>query len=177
MKTTGNPTHEMPDVELEFIELDSAQSLRLLRSHHLGRVAFAHESWPVILPVNYAFDEPTIVIRTSPGAKVTSAPFHMAAFEVDDSDPAGRWGWSVLAQGPVFEITDSLDDRSVFLRSLLVTPAAPGRRDRWLAISALHLSGRAFGEIPNLGADETGDGGGSGELAGRQTNALWPHEH
>lgn len=163
MKTTRNTTRETKDGVLEFVELDAEQSLRLLRSHHLGRVAFAHESWPVIVPVNYAFDEPTIVIRTSPGAKVTSAPFHMVAFEIDDSDPEGRWGWSVLAQGPVFEITESLDDRSVFLRSLVVTPAAPGRRDHWLAISALHVSGRAFGEIPSPAPAEVAHKSASGD--------------
>ena len=131
-------------------ELSDAEAVELLRSHHFGRIAFAHESWPVILPVNYAYDDPNVVIRTAPGAKLESMPLHAVAFEVDDVDPDATWGWSVLVQGPAFDITDATDERSAALRGLIVRPAAPGTREHWLEISALHLSGRYFGRRPNL---------------------------
>src|SRR5487761_1185823 len=100
----------------ELRELRDDEAVALLRNHRLGRLAFAYESWPVILPVNYAFDDPCLVVRTGPGAKLENVPLHAVAFEIDDADPAGAWGWSVLLQGPAFDITSSTDDRSVRLR-------------------------------------------------------------
>jgi uncharacterized protein len=121
----------------------------LLARHSLGRLGFVSgEGWPVILPVNYVFDEPSIVVRTGAGTKLSDIPLTMVAFEVDAADPAGAWGWSVLAQGPAFDITDSLDDHSESLRHLPVDPRAPGDKPHWLRISARRLSGRRFGEVP-----------------------------
>ena len=134
----------------ELLELDAAQILELLRTHTFGRMVFAHESWPVILPVNYAFADPKIVIRTGPGAKLASAPFHATAFEIDDADPEGSWGWSVLVQGPAFEITYARDEDSRRLRELVGEPTAPGVRDHCFVISALKISGRSFGDPPDL---------------------------
>jgi nitroimidazol reductase NimA-like FMN-containing flavoprotein (pyridoxamine 5'-phosphate oxidase superfamily) len=129
--------------DLEILERE--ECLRLLGDHHFGRIAFLGTSWPVILPVNYLFDEPSLLIRTGPGDKLDFAPMAGVAFEVDDADPAGAWGWSVLAQGPAFDITESTDAYSERLRSLAVSPWAPGRRDHWLKISVVSVSGRRFG--------------------------------
>lgn len=148
--------HQERDAVGELLELEAAQILELLRTHSLGRMVFAHESWPVIVPVNYCFTDPTIVIRTGPGAKLTSAPMHVVAFEIDDADPDGRWGWSVLVQGTAFEITYARDDWSRRLRELVVHPAAPGVRDHWLIISALRISGRSFGKPPEFPERSTG---------------------
>ena len=131
--------------------LSDAESTELLLRHHLGRIAFAHENWPVVLPVNYAFADPNLVVRTAPGAKLQSVPFHAVAFEVDDADPHGGWGWSVLVQGPAFDITEADDDRSRELRGSLGHPAAPGEHNHWLVISAVRLSGRYFGRHPLRG--------------------------
>ena len=129
--------------------LSEAECRTLLARHSLGRLGFAsEEGWPVILPVNYVFDEPSIVVRTGAGTKLSDIPLTIVAFEVDAADPAGTWGWSVLAQGPAFDITDSLDDYSGSLRHLPVDPRAPGDKPHWLKISASRLSGRRFGEVP-----------------------------
>jgi len=104
----------------------------LLRNHQFGRFVFAYDGWPVVTPVNYVFEDPTIVIRTDLGAKLSAAPFQAVAFEIDDADPSGHWGWSVLAQGPAFDITSAFDDRSQRLRELSVKPWAPGVHDHWL---------------------------------------------
>jgi nitroimidazol reductase NimA-like FMN-containing flavoprotein (pyridoxamine 5'-phosphate oxidase superfamily) len=118
---------------------------RLLASHHFGRIAFAHEGWPAVLPVNYVFDEPNVVIRTGTGAKSMSVPQTAVALEIDDADPAGSWGWSVLVQGPGFDVTDDGDTWSERLRALPLQPWAPGEKPRWLKISAVRISGRRFG--------------------------------
>jgi nitroimidazol reductase NimA-like FMN-containing flavoprotein (pyridoxamine 5'-phosphate oxidase superfamily) len=130
--------------------LDSTEASLLLASHHLGRLAFAFEGWPVVLPVNYVFDDPTIVIRTDLGAKLSAAPFHAVAFEVDDSGTLGEWGWSVLAQGPAFDITDADEAHCRLLRTLPVEPWAPGERDHWLMVTTVNLSGKRFGRVPEL---------------------------
>jgi uncharacterized protein len=128
--------------------LSDAHALSLLAANRFGRIAFGHGGWPVILPVNYAYDEPTVVLRSAPGAKLDETPLCVVAFEVDDADPGGAWGWSVLVQGPAFDITDADDERSRRLRSLPIPAWAPGVRDHWLTISAVRVSGRAFGAVP-----------------------------
>jgi hypothetical protein len=132
------------------VELTSTESAALLRTHRLGRLVFAYDSWPVVMPVNYVFEDPTVVIRTDVGAKLSAAPFRAVAFEIDDADPAGAWGWSVLAQGPAFDITEATDERSEYLRSLPVAPWPVGVHDHWLTMTAVRLSGRRFGPIPDL---------------------------
>ena len=61
------------------------------------------------------------------------------------ADPAGRWGWSVVVQGPAFDITDSPDEHSIALRRLPVEPWAPEARSHWLRITATTVQGRRFG--------------------------------
>jgi hypothetical protein len=156
MRANSKDQQELGATASDLLELDAAQILELLRTHTFGRMVFADESWPVILPVNYAFADPTIVIRTGPGAKLASAPRHAAvAFEIDDADPKGSWGWSVLVQGPAFEITYARDEPSRRLRELVGQPTAPGVRDHCLVISALKISGRSFGEPPGLPSRST----------------------
>ena len=58
----------------------------------------------------------------------------MVAFEIDDADRDGRWSWSVVAQGPAFDIT--------------AEPAAPGAKQRWLKMTATRVSGRRFARPP-----------------------------
>lgn len=128
--------------------LTEQECLALLSEHHLGRLGFVADGWPTILPVNYVFDEPSIVVRTGPGTKLEETPLAMVAFEVDEAGPAGTWGWSVLAQGPAFEISDSVDAYSDVLRHLAVEPNAPGDRSCWLKITARRISGRRFGLVP-----------------------------
>jgi len=131
-------------------ELTSSEAAALLRTHRLGRLVFAYESRPVVMPVNYVFEDPTVVIRTDLGAKLSAAPLHSVAFEIDDADPSGAWGWSVLAQGPAFDITEATDERSEHLRSLPVAPWPVGVHDHWVTMHAVRLSGRRFGPIPEL---------------------------
>lgn len=128
--------------------LSTEECLALLQSRHFGRLGFVSDDAPVILPVNYLFEEPSIVIRTGSGAKLDDTPLTMVAFEIDDADPAGTWGWSVMVQGPAFDITDSIDQYSGSLRHLPVDPRAPGEKHHWLKVTARHVSGRLFGAVP-----------------------------
>ena len=128
--------------------LSREECTRLLAEHHLGRLAFWSGDLPLILPVNYVFEMPNVVIRTGPGTKLEETPLRMVAFEIDDADRDGRWGWSVVAQGPAFDITDSLDEFSALLRTLTVEPWAPGAKQHWLKMTATRVSGRRFVRSP-----------------------------
>ena len=137
----------LPDGPLEV--LSQQECLALLAKHRFGRLAFVGEGgWLLILPVNYVFSEPNVVIRTGPGAKLRDAPLSTVAFEIDDADALGDWGWSVVAQGPAFDITDADDAYSQALRELDPRPFAPGPKAHWIKVSATRVSGRRFGAVP-----------------------------
>lgn len=142
----GAMSDDRPATTLEV--MTEPECLALLAARHFGRLGFVSDEWPVILPVNYVFEEPSIVIRTGPGAKLHDTPLTAVAFEIDEADPAGTWGWSVLVQGPAFDISESVDEYSGALRRLPVEPRAPGEKESWLKISARHISGRRFGPVP-----------------------------
>ncbi len=128
--------------------LSEARCIELLHARRWGRLAAALEGWPAILPVNYGFDGDNVVVRTAPGSKLAESPMTPVAFEIDDADHDGAWGWSVLVQGPAFDITVSTDDTSARLRALPLKPWAPGRKDHWIRIGTMRISGRCFGEVP-----------------------------
>lgn len=126
--------------------LSQKKCVALLKSHSFGRVAAGLEGWPAILPVNYVYDRTSVVFRTGEGAKLDEIPMRMVAFEIDDADPDGAWGWSVLVQGPAFDVTSSIDDTSKRLRSQPVVPWAPGPKSNWIRIASSRISGRSFGD-------------------------------
>lgn len=124
--------------------LSTEECLALLRSHSFGRLALVVRGAPLILPVNFVFEEPSIVIRTAPGTKLEHAPLTAVAFEVDEASSDGTQGWSVVVQGPAFDVTDAVDEYSSALRRLPVEVWAPGEKAHWLKISAVSVSGRRF---------------------------------
>jgi nitroimidazol reductase NimA-like FMN-containing flavoprotein (pyridoxamine 5'-phosphate oxidase superfamily) len=133
-------------MEKAVVALEYTECADLLRQQKVGRIAAGLDGWPAILPVNYVFVDPDIVVRTGEGLLIDEAPMTEVAFEVDDWDRDGAWGWSVLVQGPAFDITDTNDETSLRLRASGVTPFAPGEKARWLRIVAVRVSGRRFGE-------------------------------
>jgi nitroimidazol reductase NimA-like FMN-containing flavoprotein (pyridoxamine 5'-phosphate oxidase superfamily) len=139
---------QRPPLGLELLSNEECRAL--LTGHHLGRLGLVSDGWPVILPVNYVFEDPSIVVRTGPGTKLDDSPLTNVAFEIDAADPAGAWGWSVLVQGPAFDISDALDELSGALRHLRVEPHAPGDKPHWLKVTARRITGRRFGDVPPL---------------------------
>jgi hypothetical protein len=86
--------------------LTESECRRLLATRTLGRVGLTSGALPVIMPVEYVYDEGVIVFRTEPDAKLRAA-VHGAvlAFEVDAFDPETGHGWSVLVHGRATVIT------------------------------------------------------------------------
>jgi nitroimidazol reductase NimA-like FMN-containing flavoprotein (pyridoxamine 5'-phosphate oxidase superfamily) len=100
---------------------------------------------PVILPVNFAILDGSVIFRTVPGTKLSAATANnVVAFEVDSYETDGRWGWSVLVQGIASEVTDP-----VASRASLTAPGTPRGitelADRVVKIDVDRISGRRFG--------------------------------
>jgi len=125
----------------EFTELSTQQCRELLSAHGVGRIAVPTESGPVIVPVNYSVVEGAVVFRTAPDTTPAQAAGCQVAFEVDRIDDAFSQGWSVLVRGHARTVTDPDDVRRLAERAYS-TPWAGGRRDVWVHIDPLVITGR-----------------------------------
>ncbi|MEX2556106.1 MAG: pyridoxamine 5'-phosphate oxidase family protein [Actinomycetota bacterium] len=130
-------------------ELTREQCLALLATVTVGRLGVSIQALPAILPVNFALAGDQIVIRTVPGTKLDAAIHQrVVAFEVDDHDPAGAWGWSVLICGQGSEITDPSELAEARALPLRAWAFRDGSADRFLRIETALVSGRSFGVPP-----------------------------
>lgn len=140
----------MPDRTLEdrtLEDLGEAECLRLIAPGGVGRIAFtSHRSGLVVLPVNYRLHDGSVLFRTSEHGVldedlrtgITDAEYKVT-FEIDDIDPAGRRGWSVLIQGPAHHITGS-ELASAGLPEIDTWP--PGERELFIRITPSRVTGR-----------------------------------
>jgi nitroimidazol reductase NimA-like FMN-containing flavoprotein (pyridoxamine 5'-phosphate oxidase superfamily) len=120
--------------------LDEGQCLALLAANSLGRVGITIGGLPVIMPVNYALLDGSIVFRTGEGSKLHAASNHaIIAFEVDYYDAEARAGWSVLAIGQSQTIDESAAGAFAEARPV---PAAEGSRDHYVRLVPELLTGR-----------------------------------
>lgn len=133
----------------ELVELDRDECLRLLAATRFGRLAVSAPDWrapPVIRPVNYIFDasSQSVVLRSARGSKFTALLLSgQAAFEIDGTDPSTETGWSVIAQGPIEEITSEAEIQRLEGRGL--RPWAPGEKPHWIRVRTTVVSGRRIG--------------------------------
>jgi nitroimidazol reductase NimA-like FMN-containing flavoprotein (pyridoxamine 5'-phosphate oxidase superfamily) len=114
---------------------------RLQRHGFVGRVAFIVDGRPMIMPVNYLADRDALVFCTGEGTKLSALRGSAAvAFEVDDSRPLDRSGWSVVVEGTASEITDPEELQRLRrgpLKSWAVRPTA-----HWIRVTYEQVSGR-----------------------------------
>ncbi|GAA2246390.1 MULTISPECIES: pyridoxamine 5'-phosphate oxidase family protein [Streptomyces] len=124
-----------------FRELTEAECRSLLSTHGVGRLAVPADSGPVVVPVNYSVVDGGIVFRTEPGTVPAQADGQRVAFETDRIDEAFSEGWSVLVRGPATTVTDP-DEVARLAEQVYSTPWAGGRRDLWLRIEPVAVTGR-----------------------------------
>lgn len=124
-----------------FTELTDAECRALLSTHGVGRLAVPTASGPVVVPVNYSVIEGEIVFRTAPGTTPSQATGHQVAFEVDRIDEAFSEGWSVLVRGGARVVTDPGEVARLVARAYS-RPWAGDRRDQWLCIEPVAITGR-----------------------------------
>ena len=121
--------------------LTRAECLALLRTSLVGRVIVTDRALPAAFPVNFAMLDDDVVFRTTAGSKLEVASAQaVVAFEVDDLDPIGQTGWSVLIQGLARRIQDPADVTRA--GTLPFQPWAPGKRLEFMRISSELVSGR-----------------------------------
>jgi nitroimidazol reductase NimA-like FMN-containing flavoprotein (pyridoxamine 5'-phosphate oxidase superfamily) len=127
--------------------LDEGESLRLIASGGVGRIAYAGRFGLAVLPVNYRLHENTIVFRTGQDSPldedlrtgIANAEYKVA-FEIDEIDPARREGWSVLVQGAAHHV-DSEAERAV-VAAVGVEPWPGGEKDHFIRIVPSLVTGR-----------------------------------
>jgi len=129
--------------------LGRQECLGLLATDEIGRLAVVVANTPLVMPVNYALDDETVVFRTDPGTKLDQGPRARASFEVDSFDRARRTGWSVVATGRLEEVTHY--DATTFdrVRRLVVDPWAGGEKTHWMRLVPDRVTGRRITEPPS----------------------------
>lgn len=141
----------MSDTDRRIRTLSNEECYRLLETQRIGRLGVIVEHYPLILPVNYAMDRQTIVLRFTEGTKFVAANHANVTFEIDQIDQAARRGWSVLVQGLAEEVTDRHREE-VIERTLAsgVEPWAPIEHGHWMRLIPHAISGRRVepGELP-----------------------------
>ena len=142
--TSDRPTRRQDEGELVWVDdLVPDVCWRLLGRRVVGRVGFVSDGRPCVLPVNYGVVGEAIVFRTATDTSLHGVPSGAAvAFEIDDTDEMSETGWSVVVHGTLVEITGEADCEDT--SALAVHPWAPGRRDRGMKITPLHITGRAI---------------------------------
>ena len=81
-------------------ELTEAECRALLATKRVGRVAHNDPEGPVVVPVNYVFEDGMVLFRISPySALADKLGDGAASFQVDHVDEDARTGWSVLVRG------------------------------------------------------------------------------
>ena len=128
----------------ELTELGREECLRLLAGGIVGRVVFTEAALPAAHPVTYLLDGDEIVFCTANGGKLAAATLQrVVAFQVDEIDPAGRTGWSVLGVGQAYEVTDPR--RLAELTDRMPDPWLANRTGHTVAIPLQRLTGRVLG--------------------------------
>jgi nitroimidazol reductase NimA-like FMN-containing flavoprotein (pyridoxamine 5'-phosphate oxidase superfamily) len=135
------PTTAMPaQARASLVELGTTESLRLLAGHEVGRIVYTDGGLPAVTPVNYAYDEGHVVIRTSESSRLASkAPRSIVAFEVDEVDRSARRGWSVVVTGPCEAVTN--EARLAHIATLGLAPWACGEHKVVLEIATTIVTG------------------------------------
>ena len=126
--------------------LATNESLELLRSSVVGRLAISITDHPDIFPINYIVDRGCIVFRTAEGTKLAAAVLGRGvAFEVDGYDQASGEAWSVVVKGQAVEINQMHDLFDAVELPLFSWQAAP--KPRFVRIEPVDISGRRFNVV------------------------------
>jgi nitroimidazol reductase NimA-like FMN-containing flavoprotein (pyridoxamine 5'-phosphate oxidase superfamily) len=121
--------------------LSEDECRELLARARFGRVGFVDDARVVILPVNYVYDPPFVVFRSTTGSKLDAAVDHRTVtFQIDATDPMYHGGWSVLAHGRAEVVTGAREIAR--LEDLPLRAWWEGAADHWLRIEVEQISGR-----------------------------------
>jgi nitroimidazol reductase NimA-like FMN-containing flavoprotein (pyridoxamine 5'-phosphate oxidase superfamily) len=138
MIDTTEPTPVVDRLGLEVLTPD--ECWQLVARAPVGRLAFAEDGGPMILPVVHGVVGRRIAFRSAGGGKLGVA--RMAgpvAFEVDGWDVDHHTGWSVVARG----VARSAPDDTAELDALGLQPwIGPADRGTWVEVVVDEITGR-----------------------------------
>lgn len=135
----------VPDVEV----LATHDCWRLLRSVSVGRLALWVYDHPDIFPINYKVDHGTLVFRTGPGTKLSTALSGTpVALEADEVDADAGVAWSVVVKGQAIAIERTQEVLDTV--GLHLFPWQTGRKDHFIRVLPESVSGRRFTLAPAL---------------------------
>jgi hypothetical protein len=120
------------------------ECLELLQTSSVGRLAFAHDGEPEVLPVTFGLDGMSPVFRTTWGSKLEAVGRgRVVALEVDRLDSADGVAWSVVVKG-TGEI--EYDDEAVARYERLGVPVWVADLDDpfWVRITPSSVTGRVL---------------------------------
>ena len=135
------PPGTRPAAQPAVSRLTQVECCRLMAPGGVGRIGFGTVCGPVVLPVNFAMMDGTIVIRTGEGTIVEGHGDERVAFEVDHIDEALRRGWSVLVRGQAHRVTHPAELRRV-QEEAAILPWVGADREAYLRIVPDQVTGR-----------------------------------
>jgi len=101
--------------------LGRAESLRLLRTVGIGRLAYTQSALPAIRPVSFSLRGEDVLIPIPDDSPLIGAlRGSVVAFEADVYDADLRTGWTVAVVGPSRVVDGLRTDESLTPRSLIV---------------------------------------------------------
>jgi hypothetical protein len=124
----------------EVVPLLESECMELVGAGSVGRFAYTDDEGPVVIPVNYAVADGTILVATSPLTELARyASSALTAFEVDEIDVREHSGWSVLLRGRT-EVVDYDELPSAYTSR--PAPWADGVRTLYLRLVPTSITGR-----------------------------------
>ena len=122
-------------------EMRSAECWERIAQAPYGRIATTAGGEIDIFPVNHGVDRFSIVFRTAPGTKLLELTINrQIVFEVDGID--GDEAFSVVVKGEADQFDRPVDVAKA--EELGISPWPPGKKNRWVRITARDIQGRAF---------------------------------
>jgi hypothetical protein len=133
--------------------LATPECLRLLalaaKEDHIGRLAITDEQSPLVVPLNFTYQDKNILLRIGPGRLSELVPGLIVSFEVDRVELDHGHAWSVLVRGLASSFSQS---HASFGSANLPQPLVPSPGDVMLVIRAEVITGRRFPLVAREGA-------------------------
>ena len=121
--------------------LTAVECYRLLGPRGIGRIAFGTASGLVVVPVNYAVTDATIVIATGSGSLIGVHGDGPVSFETDHFDLELGQGWSVLVRGDAHRVLQPGELRRL-REECDLRPWPAGEHDLYIRVVPSQISGR-----------------------------------